>query len=991
MPEQFRKRLLVLLAVCVMTLGSSTLGIGTSGVATLAAEPISFRYDVLPALSKQGCSGGACHGSPTGKGGFRLSLRGFDPVQDTETLLREEQGRRVNSLDPEASLLLRKPTMQISHGGGRRLHKQDLSFKILRDWIAAGCPDDAKDAAICLKIEVRPKRQEIDFAQQLLPLKVTAHFSNNTVRDITSLAVYSSSNEQVLTVNSDGTLSKKLRGEATVLVRYLDFIDTTEVALLQDVAGFEWPKLAETNSIDQLLFPKLRKLQILPSEKCGDSEFIRRVTLDVTGLLPTRVEVETFLADDSPDKRKRLIDQLLTRPSYAQFWAQKWGDLLRIKNSRMTNSGVNKFHRWLVNAMAENRPYDQIASDLLTARGGTFSNPAANYFRAANNVNDCAETTAQLFLGIRIQCAKCHNHPFDRWSQDNYYGLAAFFSRVQRTPGNTAGEMHVWLDRDSEVTQPRTQVKMKPWLPLQGEVNLKDGVDRREKLAEWLVDAKNPFFAKVAVNRTWAQLMGRGIVEPVDDFRADNPPSHPLLLNSLAKKFVESGFDQKQLIRKILNSRVYQLSSKTNKLNESDDRYFSHAYARLLSAEQLLDAVCRLTGDYESFPGLPPRTNATALPSPDVGGDFLRTFGRPSRNTACECERIDKPNLTQALQLINGPLLVRKIASTNGRLSRLLDETRGRLVAAGQPPQEGLVARFAADEMQTNNTLPANNHPVERWASSVSENLSAIQDKNDRRPVFIRNGIGRLPTVRFDGKNDFLYHPESSLVDEGSPRTVFIVGRMEGPKGGPLFTFRRNRPVFTAQHVDVNGTYYLYSAYTSPDANTTAPHEHIAKLKSPFVTTYLSKGVGPKIEVYVNGSKLPIVQKSGVDKDSGPIGFTIGAREDLPIGQQMWQGDISEILVYNQALSEEQRKVAGTYLSTKYSLNGNYPKIAVKLKGKSLREIIRELYLVAYSRPPTEAETKYVMNEADEYESHRILLEDLTWAIINTKEFLFQH
>lgn len=635
-------------------------------------ERISFNYGTMVAVSKQGCNSGACHGSPSGKGGFRMSLRAYDPTVDIVTLVRESYNRRTNVYEPEQSLLLRKPLMEVAHGGGRRLRTTDPSYEILKDWIAQGCQPDVADAPTCVKVDVYPRQRILHRPAHTQQLLVLAYFSDGSVRDITRLAAYSSSDEAVASVNENGLVIGQDKGETAILVRYLEKMETAYVMLLKDVEGFQWNNPPESNFVDHFVFEKLQQLQFLPSDLCTDEEFVRRAFLDVIGVLPTVAEAEAFLADQDSQKRAKLIDALLERPEYADFWALKWGDLLRLRNNKVTAAGVPKFYRWVLAALRDNMPYDQFARALLTSDGSTFSNPPANYFRTAADTNDCTETTSQLFLGIRIQCAKCHNHPFERWTQDNYYGIGSFFNRVQRKPSTTADELIVWVARAGEVTQPRTGKQMKPWLPLAGDADLPGEDDRRQTFVDWLTRADNPFFAKVEVNRIWGHLMGRGIVEPVDDFRDSNPPSSASLLGALAEDFVKHGYDRKHVIRTILNSRTYQLSSRKNEFNKTDTKYFSHARTRLLGAEVLLDGICQVTGVQEKYPGLPAGTRATQLPSPDVDNYFLKVFGQPARETACQCERSNESNLSQALQMINGPLVHGKVRDEHNRLRVLL-------------------------------------------------------------------------------------------------------------------------------------------------------------------------------------------------------------------------------------------------------------------------------------------------------------------------------
>ncbi len=640
-------------------------------------QPVSFQYGTLVALSKQGCNSGACHGSPSGKAGFRLSLRAFDPKLDELTLIREEFGRRTNTLAPEASLLLAKPLMKVPHGGGMKIHTSDPAFALLRDWIAEGCRMDPAESPKCVKLEVYPPSGRVlkrpAHTQQL---SVRAHFTDGSVRDVTPLAVYSSSDEQVASVNENGLVIGNDRGEIAVVVRYLEFIETSFITFVRDVEGFAWNDPAANNYVDKLVDEKLKQLKFLPADLCTDEEFIRRVYLTVIGLLPTVEESNRFHADSAPDKRAKLIDSLLDRPEFAKFWALKWGDLLKMTTGQVGADGVHKYHRWVERAYRQNMPYDEFARQLLTAVGSTMNNPAANFYRTSASVNDCVENVSQVFLGARLQCAKCHNHPFERWTQDNYYGMAAFFNRVQRQK-TRRDEMLVYYSGSGEVTQPRTGQKMKPWLPLQGEIDPPADSDRRLPFAEWLTKKDNLFFSKVEVNRIWSHLLGQGIVEPADDFRESNPPSNAALLAALSKDFADSGFDRKHMIRTILNSRTYQASSNTNEFNKDDAKYFSHFEPRMLGAEQLLDAICHVTDVPEKFGVLPAGTKATQLPSPDLAkNDFLKIFGQPERQTVCACERSNESNLGQALQLYNGPLVHGKLRHANNRFRQLVKASK---------------------------------------------------------------------------------------------------------------------------------------------------------------------------------------------------------------------------------------------------------------------------------------------------------------------------
>ncbi|MFL2864457.1 MAG: DUF1549 domain-containing protein [Pirellulaceae bacterium] len=639
-------------------------------------QPVSFLYDTLAALSKNSCNAGACHGSPSGKGGFRLSLRAFDPKLDELTLIREDFGRRTNSLDPDNSLLLLKPLMKVAHGGGRQIRVDDPAYAVIRDWIEEGCKMDVADAARPVKIEVYPKSGRVlkkPAVQQ--QLSVWAHYSDGRVRDVTPLAVYSSSDVEVADVDRNGFVEGLKRGEVAVVVRYLEFIESSFITFVEEVEDFVWNDPQVNNYVDVAVDQKLKQLKYLPSDLCTDEEFVRRVYLDVIGILPSLEEVTAFAEDVDPAKRAKIVDRLLERPEYSKFWALKWGDLLRLTSGQVTNEGVYKYYRWVERSFRENQPYDEFATELLTATGSTFSNPAANFYRTSKDMNDCVETISQVFLGARLQCAKCHNHPFERWTQDNYYGMAAFFNRVQRTNTKRTNEMFIYVSQSGEVTQPRTQQKMKPWVPGQGDIENPNAFDRRLDFASWLTKPDNPFFAKIEVNRIWSQVFGRGIVEPADDFRDTNPPSNAMLLDQLAKDFVENGYDRKAILATILKSRTYQTSYQPNDFNEDDTKYFSHYQPRLLSAEQLLDAICHVTQVAETFGGLPAGTKATHLPAPDlVNNEFLKIFGQPERQTVCACERTNESNLSMAIQFFNGPLIYNKLKSETNSFRRSMTD-----------------------------------------------------------------------------------------------------------------------------------------------------------------------------------------------------------------------------------------------------------------------------------------------------------------------------
>ncbi len=661
-------------AEVIVKVGSSrqVIPVRVSNMAT--PRKIDFESEVLVALSKQGCNSGACHGSPSGKGGFRLSLRAFDMKLDELTLIREDFGRRINPLDPQQSLLLLKPLMKVQHGGGKQLHKDDAAYQILRDWISGGAATDPVDTPKVTKLEFYPRQKQVlavkDGGQQLA---VTAIFADGRRRDVTHLVAYETSDTSVATVDMQGLVTPHDRGEVAILVRLLEHIEAVPLMFVENTEGFEWSFPPPKNYVDTLVNAKLQQLQYPPAATCGDDEFMRRVSLDLLGILPSVEETTTFLADTDENKRQRLIDEWLEREEYAKFWALKWGDLLKMTSKLVGDEGVYKYHRWVEQSLHENMPYDEFAKQLLTGTGSTLANPPANFYRTSVDMNECVETISQIFLGARLQCAKCHNHPFERWTQDNYYGLGAFFNSVQRRKTDRPGETFVYTSFSGDVTQPRTGQVMGPWLPQTGSVESNNDIDRRLLFADWLVKPDNPYFARIEANRIWSQLFSRGIVDPIDDFRDSNPPSNAPLLDALAKDFIDSGYDRKHLLRVILNSRTYQASYKTTEFNQEDSKYFSHQEPRLLSAEQLLDAINRTLAIVQKFGSLPTGTLATQLPAPDVVKvDFLKVFGQPERSTVCACERVDDSNLGMAIELFNGPTIHEKLRDTNNRFHKSL-------------------------------------------------------------------------------------------------------------------------------------------------------------------------------------------------------------------------------------------------------------------------------------------------------------------------------
>jgi len=642
-------------------------------------RPVSFHNEFVAALNVGGCNQGACHGTPSGKAGFKLSLRGYDPDADYLQLTRDALGRRTDG-NGDASLIVQKALGRVPHEGGQRFAPNSVPAITLRTWLAEGLKDDPANRPAVTGIRILPGSRVLNAPARWQQLAVIAQFSDGTTRDVTRLTVFSSSDSAVAEVNSTGLVEFSQSGEVAILVRFLETLETVRLTYLEPRPGFAWPNPPESNYVDKHVFAKLKMLSIPPSDLCTDQEFIRRVYLDVCGILPTGAEVKQFLADTAKDKRAKLVDALLERDEYADFWTLKWADVLRNNRKTVQVKGAHVYQDWLRERISRNVPFNQLVRELLTASGSSFANPAANYYRVSADPTNLAEATAQLFFGIRMQCAKCHNHPFERWTQDDYYSMAAWFARVKLKKDNVEpgaspqapGAMVVYTERGGEITQPRTGKTMAPKVMGLPAPTIPPGKDRREALAEVLATGSNPFFAKSVANRIWYHLNGRGIVDPVDDFRDSNPSANDELLGALAKDFVAHDFDLKYLIRVIANSRTYQLSAETNDFNKDDSKYFSHSVTKLLPAEPLLDAICAATDVPEKFAGLPLGTRAVQLPDGEVNHPFLKTFGQPARELACECEREGDSNLAQALQLINGPTVNEKLRAPTNRVGKLM-------------------------------------------------------------------------------------------------------------------------------------------------------------------------------------------------------------------------------------------------------------------------------------------------------------------------------
>ncbi|MDB4546610.1 PSD1 and planctomycete cytochrome C domain-containing protein [Akkermansiaceae bacterium] len=682
---------------------------------------ISFQQDVVPVFTASGCNTGSCHGSARGQDGFMLSLFGYDPEGDYYRITREQSGRRINLALPKDSLLLTKSIGAVPHTGGKLFEKDHPFYKTLLEWVKDGAPIDAADISLPVKIEVEPKEFLLEGSGKKIPLTVKATYSDGTDRDVTALSSYTTSNDTSVGIDaSSGLAVSKKRGEAFLMARFHTFTEGAQSIVIPDGLKYERPQIAVINYIDTHVHEKLNKLRVIPSDVCSDEVFLRRVTLDITGLLPTEEERSKFLANTNPKKREALVDQLLDRKEFTEIWVMKWAELLQIRSTGGNANDISYkaallWYEKLRAEIAENRPFNKIIHDILASRGGTFANPSTNYYKLEGDVKVVTENVAQVFMGTRIQCAQCHNHPFDRWTMDDYYGFASFFSQVKRKRAADPSEQIIY-DGGGEIKHPLTNQNALPKF-LGGAMMEGKDKTRREAVAEWLTAPENPWFASNVANIIWSHFFGIGIVDPVDDIRISNPATNPQLLDALGEKFVEYNFDMKKLVRDICTSRTYQLSTRANETNKDDLTNFSHARIRRLRAEVLLDTLAQTTNTPNKFKGLPLGSRAVQIADGNTSTYFLTTFGRATRKTVCSCEVKMEPNLSQALHLLNGE-------SVHNRIER------GKIVPEflkeKKPPEEILRSLYRK-------TLTR--EPTDPELSKLLETVSTAKDENDKKAI----------------------------------------------------------------------------------------------------------------------------------------------------------------------------------------------------------------------------------------------------------------
>lgn len=736
--HQTQSRFLLILSflLCLgLLLSDQRIGWAEENSSETENQPWEFRRHVLPVLSKAGCNTGACHGALAGKGGFKLSLRGYNPAGDHYQITRAARGRRIELSDPGRSLVLAKPSGLLPHKGGLRLAADSKDFKILAEWIQAGAPGPTDTDATIERIEVTPDLVSLSVGDKQA-LSVKAFYSDGKVEDVSQWARFSSTNESVIQVTEDGEVNVIGHGEGSVVAWF-----SSQIVLARVVSPFEnsialerYQNAEQRNFIDELVLRKLETLRLAPSEMSSDEEFIRRVFLDTIGMLPTIEEATDFLADESLGKRDELIDRLLARDEFVDFWTHKWSDLLLINGRRLRPGPVKAYYLWLRKRVQDNMPWDQLVREIVTAKGSSLENGATNFFALHQDPESMTENVSQAFLGLSIACAKCHNHPLEKWTNDQYYAMASHFSRVKAKGWGGDGRggdgmRTLFVTSQGELIQPLTG-KPQPPTPLDGEpIPFDQKGDRREHLARWLTAPENPYFSRSITNRVWANFFGRGIVESVDDLRISNPPSNGPLLDELSRYLVTNGFDLKQLMRLIMQSATYQRSSKPIPTNADDDRFFSRYFPRRLTAEVLLDAIAQVTdvpteftqigfdgNDFEKTTAYPKGTRAIELYDSAVVSNFLKTFGRNERDITCECERSNTPSMVQVLHISNGVTINDRLAKEESCVTKAL-------------------SMRDAEELVSNAYLKAlSRYPTAREMKGLSE-LIQQADSKEKKPL----------------------------------------------------------------------------------------------------------------------------------------------------------------------------------------------------------------------------------------------------------------
>jgi hypothetical protein len=1000
-----------------------TIPVKVSGAAD-AVHP-DFIRDVNPVMTKLGCNQGTCHGGAQGKNGFKLSLRGYDPVFDIRSLTDDLTGRRFNRVMPDQSLMLLKPSGVVPHVGGVLCKPGDSGYEILRAWIADGLPFKA-DAARVTGIAVEPQNPTIPLPKMKQQFRVIATYADNTTRDVTADAFVECGNIEVLEADKSGLVTALRRGESPILVRYEGAYAATTVTVMGDRAGFVWNNPPTNNYIDELVYAKLQKVKVLPSELCTDDEFLRRVYLDLTGLPPTSDVTRAFLADsrESRQKREELIDRLVGSSEYVEHWTNKWADMLQVNSKFLGEQGAWAMRNWIRQAIASNMPYDKFVYDVLTARGSTVETPAAGYFKTLREPDVVMENTTQLFLGVRFSCNKCHDHPFERWTQDQHWQLAAYFAHVQRKEdpqyagqkiGGSAVEGAVPLveviydGTTGEVKHPNSNAVMKPAVPYQTTVGAKekDPSDSktnpvlREQFARWATSGDNEYFAKSYVNRVWSYLTGVGFIEPVDDIRAGNPPTNPALLDRLTKEFLDSGCDVQHLIKLICKSRVYQHSLLSNRWNEDDAINYSHAAARRLPAEVLYDAVHQATGTTRKLSGLPAGSRAAMQRDPGNNSpdSFLDLFGRPARESSCECERVSGVMLGQTLNLVTGPTIAAAIADPSNELTKLVQEQQddAKLVEelflrflnrypTAKETAKGIAALQAADENRASGEkLRAEFQAREASLAQRQQEWESHQNQLVWTPLEFVEGTS-AKGAKFTKQDD------GSLLVEGpldkDTYTLTFDTKQEKLTGLRLEALKDERLPANGPGRAVNGNFVLneLSLKTAPAAE--PAKQSVVKLRGGMATFFQDQF---NVKFAIDGNP-----------DNGwAISPRLGENHAAAFEIERWPVEGSSRVVVTMQFNYTDGKhnlgrfrLAGTSSPPPLALTGPPDAIAAILAVPSAeRSDEQRAALAKFFRANdselARLETALAENAKLQSDPRLMGAQDLVWALINTPAFLF--
>jgi hypothetical protein len=1005
---------------------------------------VSFVRDIMPTMSKLGCNAGTCHGAQKGKNGFKLSLRGYDPLFDHGALTDDLEGRRFNRAAPETSLMLLKTSGAVPHVGGVVVKTTDPSYELLKMWIGQGVGLDL-NAPRVKKLDIMPKNFVVPLPGMKQQTAVLATYSDGSVRDVSAEAFVESSNTEAATVDKSGLVTTIRRGELALMVRYEGAYTATTMIVMGDRSGYAWKQTEEYNWIDGLVYDKLKQVKLLPSDVCTEGEFIRRVSLDLTGLLPTAEDVKKFIEDKRPSRQKReeLVDRLIGSPDFVEHWTNKWADLMQVNSKFLGPQGAAALRKYIRDAVDKNTPYDKFVHDILTATGSTLDNPAAAYFKILRQPSEVMENTTHLFLGVRFNCNKCHDHPFERWTQDQYYNLSAYFAQIGRGEdpkfrgqkiGGTDVEgakplVEVISDlKGGEVTHERTGVITPPKFPYEHADKAPATATRREQLAHWVTSKENQYFAKSYVNRIWSYLLGVGLIEPVDDIRAGNPPTNPKLLDRLTEEFIKGGFNSREVMRTICKSRTYQHSLVTNQWNDGDEINYSHALARRLSAEELFDAIHRATGSISRLPGLPPGARAAQLLDSNVElpGAFLKVFGKPPRESACECERSGGLSMEPILNLINGPTLADALKDSASRLNQLADKEKEEVKLIEEVYLSCLSRKPTPREIQIGlETFKAQEEELVRLQAEHRQKAHALNAELNQRKAALeahdKQVMAKMPAWEQASKSA----PVWTVLEFGDMKSQSGAKLVKQPDGsilatGPVpatelytLTATTKEKGITAIRLEVlpdpslpamgpgrapNGNFVLneFKVTSMPDGDATAKPKPIV-LQNP--------------QAIFSQDQFPI--KNAIDNNPA-TGWATSPRFGQPntavfeIATPINDANGSKLVI-----TLDQRFAGGQHSIGRFRLSVTTIKPPVSLTGPPAH-IARILNTEPAKRTPQDQATLVSFYKSSDLQSaalarevarvqgelgalgglpskRQLGVQDIAWALINSKEFLFNH